>query len=188
MNILLADLPHATAAQRERMDMAEALHIGTAAHCSDDVLCETISNGGYVWANISPADVRLNRKYRGPCAQCLEAKLKNKSMPSSMTPPADAIGAKVHGDISRFHARTPGGNIVSIRMLDEYAGYQSDAVAKSGSAKDIYDAIVTHLAKTYNKYGHKVNVMLFDADPVLEAVIPLLALIGIHMKLVTPPI
>ena len=76
---------HFNAEQRDRCDRAKKVH--QLSHISDDLVCESLSNGGYRWANITPADVRLNRTLRGRCPQCAEAKHRAKPMPPSLTAP-----------------------------------------------------------------------------------------------------
>ena len=63
---------HVNAEQRARCDRAEMLH--SLCHMSDDALCEALVNGHFPWSNLTSADIRLNRKLRGPCVQCLEGK------------------------------------------------------------------------------------------------------------------
>jgi hypothetical protein len=61
----LQGLPHVTATQRDEMDRAEALHQGQAAHVNDYQLCQDISNGLFNGCGVTPAMVRMNRRYRG---------------------------------------------------------------------------------------------------------------------------
>ena len=72
---------HVNKEQRARCDRAEKLH--GICHISDDDACAALTNGHFTWTNLTPADIRLNRKLRGPCIQCLEGKSRRKAMPPS---------------------------------------------------------------------------------------------------------
>jgi uncharacterized protein (DUF983 family) len=72
-------------------------------------LAEALHNGAFPWSHTSASDVRLNRRLRGPCPQCVQGKMHNKSMPPSTTPPAEYVGAVVCGDINEFHCKSVGG-------------------------------------------------------------------------------
>ena len=90
---------HISAARRERANRAQVLHCGQAVHSSDDVLKRTLDYGGFPDSNLTSADVTLNRQLRGPCVQCSLAKIVNKEMPPSDSPPPTSVGAKIHLDM-----------------------------------------------------------------------------------------
>jgi hypothetical protein len=56
---------HYTAEQRARCDRVLVVH--SFMHIGDETLCQAVDGGAYAWANITSADVRLNRRLRGPC-------------------------------------------------------------------------------------------------------------------------
>lgn len=182
----VAPTEHYNAEQRHRCDRAELLHQGRAVHCSDDVLVETLANGGFPTANVTPADVRLNRKLRGPCPQCLEAKLKNKSMPSSETPPATAVGQRIVLDITDLKCKSTGGNMVGIRLVDEFSGDFQEGTAQSKSAIHIYDATMYLLRTRYIAYGHKPEFLVGDSERSLLATTPLFGASQIALTFVDP--
>jgi hypothetical protein len=111
---------HFNAEQRGRCDRAEALH--QRYHFSDDLLCEGLSAGADKEWNVTAADVRLNRRLRGKCPQCLEGKLKAKPMVASMSSPADAPGVTLVTDLHALMVKSKGGNLDSIRSIDEFSG------------------------------------------------------------------
>ena len=133
-------LAHVNAEQRLRCDRAEMLH--QLAHLGDDLLCESLTNGGYRWANVSPADIRLNRSLRGQCPQCLEGKMKNKSMPSSQTPPADRVGAMITFDLHSLLVKSKGGNFNSLRSVDEFSGDQQVWATANKTAESVFKTIM----------------------------------------------
>ena len=91
-------------------------------HMGDDSLCKALDAGSYAWADITPTDVRLNRKLRGPCIQCIEAKLDQRSMPASTTPPATRVGDMLSIDTNTLTVKSYGGNLNFIDSLDEFSG------------------------------------------------------------------
>jgi len=58
-----------------RAQTAEDLHT-YLDHPSDVVLCQALRNNSFTGPNITSTDVATNRRLRGPCAICIEAKLK----------------------------------------------------------------------------------------------------------------
>ena len=175
---------HVNAEQRDRCERAEKLHL--RSHLSDDILCESLINGGYAFANITPADVRLNRALRGVCPNCVEGKMKKKSMPPSDTAPADRVGALLCFDLESLIVKSKGGNIVSIRSVDEFSGDVQISPSPSKSAVDLFKAIMHLVYTRYNAYGHKVSHMVADSEPCL---LPLVAMLGLQGILLTfcPP-
>jgi len=156
---------HFNAEQRDRCDRAEKVH--QLSHISDDLVCESLSNGGYRWANITPADVRLNRTLRGRCPQCAEAKHHAKPMPPSLTAPATCVGECISIDIHTLRVKSKGGNTVSIHSLDEYSGDHQITPAVSMRSVSIFDAIMYLVHRRYNAFGHAVRHIVADSDPVL---------------------
>ena len=177
-------LPHYTVEQRARCDRAQVVH--GFIHINDDTLCHALDGGSYAWANITSADVRLNRRLRGPCIQCLEAKMEQKSMLPSHTPPAACVGAMISIDTNELTVPSVGGNIAYLDSLDEFSGDRRITPCKSLSSRDIFAAIM-HLVHTrYNAYGHKVTHIMADSLRAFLAVVPMLGALGIVMTLVTP--
>jgi len=179
---------HVTAEQRARCDRAEKLHCGRAVHRNDDDLCDALNSGAFHDTRVTAADVRLNRKLRGPCVDCLLAKLKHKSMYPSDTQPAESVAYKLHMDIQSRSVKSPGGKWVGIRMSDEFSGDIQYFSAKSKSAVDLCEAIIAHLNRRYVRYGHRPRHILADSEPSLEPVIDMLAKPGteIILTLVDP--
>lgn len=183
-------LPHVTSSQRDGMDRAEALHQGIGAHVGDDQLCEDIANGLLpADCGVTPAMVRLNRKYRGPCPQCLEGKAKQRSMHPSVTGikyPISGPGDVIYGDIHSQSVASVAGRYVSFRSTDGFSGFVDEHGADSKKTADIFRCIMHVVHVRYNKYGHLVRQIVCDSDPSLEAVVPMMAANGIIMSLVSP--
>ena len=174
---------HVTAEQRLRCDRAEKLHCGRAAHRNDDDLCDALMSGAFHDTRVTAADVRLNRKLRGPCVDCILAKLKHKSMHPSDTQPAEAVADKLHMDIASRSVKSPGGKWVGIRMSDEFSGDIQNFSANSKSAVDLFQAIVVHLNRRYVRYGHRPRHIVADSEPSLLPVVDMLAKPGIEIIL-----
>ena len=174
---------HITANIRKQLDRAEGLHQGVGCHRSNDDLCETLVNGGYHWTGVTPADIRLNRKLRGACPQCIQGKMKQRPTPDeSISSPPASVGAKIWGDVERFTTKSVGGNLAAFKFYDEFSGNSTVCALPNLTVDSIVRGIVSHLAAVeYGRYGHTVHSLVMDADPVLKAVIPKLALC-------TPPI
>ena len=177
---------HINAEQRERIDRVEVLHQGRAAHCSDDALAEALSLGEFSYANLTPADVRLNRLHRGPCPQCIEGKMKRKPMPTSNTPPAEAVGDVIYCDIYSMLSMTPGGKIIALRTKDEWSGYEQITTGHSKRAPDLYKLFMEVVVENYNKYGHRVKHFVLDAEPAAAPVVAMLSAHGITLTFVDP--
>ena len=169
---------HYTAEQRTRCDRVQTVH--SFIHVSDDVLGSALDGCAFPWANVTSADVRLNCRLRGPCVQCLEAKLEQKGMPPSSTPPAASVGAMLS------IAKSAGGNLNFIDSFDEFSGDRKVTPCRSLGHLDIYEAIMELVHTRYNAYGHVVETILADSLPAFTKVIPMLGAVGIRMILVIP--
>jgi hypothetical protein len=146
-------------------------------HLGDDALGLAVDGGAYAWANITSADVRLNRRLRGPCVQCLEAKLEQKGMPPSDTPPAASVGAMLSIDTNTLTVKSAGGNLNFIDSFDEFSGDRQVTPCRSLNHVDIYAAIMELIHTRYNAYGHVVSTILADSLPAFSKVIPMLGLV-----------
>ena len=58
---LLAPFEFITKEQRVRCERVELVHFLT--HAGDDALCRALDSGAYPWADVTSADVRINRKW-----------------------------------------------------------------------------------------------------------------------------
>ena len=131
---------HANKEQRARCDRAEMLH--GICHISDDDACAALTNGHFTWTNLTPADIRLNRKLRGPCIQCLEGKSRRKAMPPSDTPPATSVGMCIVIDTQSLSVKSAGGNLHYIDSIDEFSGDVQVTPAKSLKSVDIFTSLM----------------------------------------------
>ena len=174
---------HVTAEQRDRCERANLLHRTKAIHCSDDVLCEALSTGRFPEWNLTPADVRLNRRLRGACVHCLLAKKKAAPTYTSATPPATLPGQVLHMDLKTRSSKSPGGKSVVIRMSDEFSGYHSLETAFSKEPKELFKSITAMVDTLYAANGHVTMQINADADPSFEPLIADFAAPPRHCKL-----
>ena len=156
---------HVTSEQRSRCQRVHLLHRTKAIHCSDDVLCEALTNGRFSEWNLTPTDVRLNRRLRGPCVSCLLAKKKTAPIYTSMTAPATSPGQVLHLDLKTRSAKSPGGKSISIRMSDEFSGKRDVGSSVSKEPKDLFQAITAMIDTIYTAHGHKNSQINADSDP-----------------------
>jgi hypothetical protein len=114
------------------------------------------------------------------------AKMKQKSMPPSTSQPATMVGEHLHMDLNVLTVASPGGRSVSIRSKDDVSGDEQIHTIPSKSAKPVFDGICTLIHLRYSKHGHRTRLISVDTDPAFEAVIPMLAAIGINLALMDP--
>jgi len=174
---------HVTAEQRDRCERADLLHRTKAIHCSDDILCEALSNGRFPEWDLTSADVRLNRRLRGACVHCLLAKKKTAPTYPSATPPATFPGQVLHMDLKTRSSKSPGGKSVVIRMSDEFSGYHSLETAFSKEPKELFKSITAMVDTLYSANGHVTRQINADADPSFEPLIADFAAPPRHCKL-----
>ncbi len=182
----LQGLPHVTATQRDEMDRAEALHQGQAAHVNDDQLCQDIANGLFNGCGVTPAMVRMNRRYRGRCPQCIEGKAKQESFSASDSPALTEPGQCIYADLKSQQSRSAGGRFVSFRSDDGFTGFHDEQGADSKHPQDVFNAIMRTVHSVYNAHGIPVKQVVVDSDPAFVPVISMLAKVGILMTLVNP--
>ena len=181
---MLAPFQFMTKEQRARCERVELVHYLT--HAGDDALCQALDGGAYQWANVTSADVRLNRKWRGPCVACLQGKFHAKSMPTSVTPPAQAVGELLSIDTQALPVKSSGGNLYYIDSIDEFSSDVQVTPAKSLKSVDLFAAIMSLVHRRYNAYGHKVTHIMSDPLPAMEPVVAMLGSFGILLTFTTP--
>ena len=181
----IGSLPHATAAERARMDAAELLHCTRAVHCNDDDLCRDLTNGHYFGCGVTAADVRKNRQYRGKCIQCLQGRMTQQSFGPSLSQPPSLPGQKIYADIQSRAVKSVGGRIAFIRSTCGKTGFHCQTGIMSKKPQDICDGFMEMVRTQYNAFGYKVDQIVCDADPQAVHVIPLLAAFSIELTLVT---
>ena len=125
-----ANTQHINKEELIRAQQAEDLHF-YLDHPSDGVLCQALNQNSFTGINVTSTDVATNRRLRGPCPICIEAKLKQKPMPPSITPPATSIGQTLSVDIHKLTTCTPGGYSHEITVVDEKSGRIDVVASKS---------------------------------------------------------
>ena len=107
---------------------------------------------------MTPADIRLNRKLRGPCIQCLEGKTRRKATPPSDTPPAASVGMCIVIDTQTLSVMSAVQVVIyTIDSIDELSGDVQVTPAKSLKSVDIFASRMFLLHTRYNAYGHRVT-------------------------------
>ena len=173
-----------SAATAARLNAAEALHF-TYCHPSDDYLISAISSGS-ITTSVTASDIRLNRSHRGPCIHCLAGKLREPPHPPSTSPPPTRIGQELTLDIHDLADKSIGGSTTSIRCVDVLTSKFDIVGSKTKTARDILKAILTIVVLGYNAYGHRVDRIYTDSEPVLKALRTRLAIFGIILALAPP--
>ena len=174
---------HINKEQRARCDRVQQLHM--LSHVHDDVLCQALDSGTYSWANVTSADVRLNRRLRGPCVQCIQGKMEDKPHPPSDAPPADCV-SRLFIDTQQLTSPSPAGNLCYIDSVEEFSGDQQVTPVRSLSSVHIFESLMSLIYARYNAHGHRITHIVSDSLPAMEPVIPMLGAMGIVLTL-TPP-
>ena len=175
---------HFTKEERARAEEAEHLHV-YLHHASDERVASALSNGNFPSSHLTRADVYNNRELRGPCPQCLQAKLKQRSMPNSITPPAADPGVQLSVDLSKLSTPSPGGNTQKLIVVDEKTGRVDVFGAKSKSSDCLFTTLLEAISE-YNSRGFRVSAIHADAESALVSLKTRLNLIGIRLSL-SPP-
>jgi hypothetical protein len=172
--------------QMERIEMAGAL-LKYLHYPSTTAVATTISMGAFSMA--SPLDAKDIHNYDqlyGPNPHYLAGKYSQKPMPSSLNPPAPSVGYALNMDIRKLKSKSPQGFTHAIHVVSEHEGYFSVIPAKTASGTDLFDALYSYIATTYNAKGHKVVVAHADAESVMKSMRANFGSIGITLTL-SPP-
>ena len=167
-----------------RAQLAEDLHC-YLDHPSDGVLSQALNQNSFSGLNVTSTDVATNRRLRGPCPICIEAKLKQKPMPPSTTPPATSIGQTLSVDIHKLSSNTPGGYTHELTVVDEKSGRIDVVACKSKKPTGIYAAIWQAL-QLYNQSRFVVRHIHVDAEYCFPPLKAALASIAILLTASTP--
>ena len=154
-------------------------------HPSDGALCQALNQNSFTGLNVTSTDVATNRRLRGPCPICLEAKLKQKPMPPSVTPPATSIGQTLSLDIHKLTTCTPGGYTHELTMVDEKSGRIDVVASKSKKPTDVYAAI-WEVLQLYNRSRFVVQHIHVDEEYCFPPLKAALGSIAILLTISTP--
>ena len=157
-----ANTHHINKEELLRAQLAEDLHF-YLHHPSDGALCQALNQNSFTGPNVTSTDVATNRRLRGPCPICIEAKLKQKPMPPSTTPPATSICQTLSVDIHKLTTCTPGGYTHELTAVDEKSGRIDVVASKSKKPTDIYAAI-WQVLQLYNRSRFVVKHIHVDAE------------------------
>ena len=172
--------------QRHRVDLAEQLH--RFLHFQGyDAVSTAVSMGGFASASpLDAKDIQNLRATRGPDPHYLAGYFNQKPMPPSQTPPASAPGQALSFDIAKLAVPSVNGYTHEVRVVSEFEGYFAVLPARSKSCKDLFEAIHSFIATTYNALSHRVKVAHADAEGVMKAMTAVFGSVGIVLTL-SPP-
>jgi hypothetical protein len=172
--------------QIERVEMAGDL-LKYLHYPSTTAVATTISMGAFSMASLLDArDIHNYEQLRGPSPHYLAGKYSQKPMPSSTNPPAPSVGYALNMDIRKLKAKSPQGYTHAIHVVSEHEGYFTVIPAKTASGLDLFNALYSYIATTYNAKGHKVVVAHADAESVMKSMRANFGSIGITLTL-SPP-
>ena len=78
---------------------------------------------------------------------------RGKSMPTSMTQPADKVGQLIHVDTQSLHLKSFGGNLCYIDSIDEYSSDVHSTPAKSLESVDLFASIMEPVVAMVGAFG-----------------------------------
>ena len=125
------------------------------------------------------------RRLYGPCAQCIQANLKQHPMPSSLTPPAPSVGYQLSMDVNKLAAPSPGGYTHFIDSIDESSGYYDLEPSLTKGADDLFLAVMA-VVSSYAADGHRVARIHIDPESALTSLKVRLGLVGIVLTTSAP--
>jgi len=172
--------------QSDRVQLAHQLHLHLN-HPSDEALKAVLSGGHIPGCHLTAKDVTNMRERDGPCTTCIQAKLHQKSMPPSVTPPADGVGHTLTLDLAALPCPTFGGYTLAVVAVDERSGFFDVVPAKSKHRSPLLDAVAAVIT-SYRRNGHTTSALVFDPESALCALkLPLeMAFPGITISFCPP--
>lgn len=164
---------------------AEQLHI-SLLHPSDESLCQALDNSSIPNTTVTSTMVRLNRKLRGKCPQCLQGKLHADHKPSSTKNPALTCGQIICLDLKKLPLGTISGKTQRIICVDEASGSIHFTMAHSKTTAGLLAPIVALIAEKFNAHGHTVSQIKTDNEAVFRSLAAPLGTMAISVSLSAP--
>jgi hypothetical protein len=171
---------HFTRQQRIRAEAAWKLH-SVSGHPSHQALGDQCEHGAFEGVKLTRADVDNAYKIFRICHACAEAKFKVPPARSSHSPPAPRTGHTLCMDLLQYKVPTLGGNTCVLIAVDEHTGAIFYSQLKRKTAENVEHGIIRIMA-ALNKYGHRVENVVFDDEAVLKAMEDRVALRSINCK------
>jgi hypothetical protein len=172
--------------QRERISLASELERYLHFQ-STEAVATGLSMGSFARASpLDAKDMRNLQDLRGPSPHYLAGYFQQKSMPPSTTAPAPSPGHTLSFDISKLKVKSINGYTHEIRVVSEFEGYLAVLPARSKDSKDLFEAVHTFIATTYNARSYRVVKANADAEGVMKSMTAVFGSIGIVLTL-SPP-
>jgi len=176
-----------TKEQLHRCDMVEAL---LDAYCrpSDECLANSIKFGalGNLGTDLSPSDVHLNRLLRGPDIYRAQGRIRDPPAVASTTQPAPSPCWVLVIDQHQLKFPDIFGNTFKIYIVDEFTDAFWIVASKSGTAKNLQDAVMKFIHNICNANGHRVRTLHADADSVFSGLSSHFGSLAIRVQLAPP--
>ena len=179
-------LPLLNREQRVRVDQAENL-VKFLCYQSYDAVATAVSMGGFATASpLAATDIHNLQASRGPSPHYYAGYFNKKAMPPSTNPPAAAPGQTLSFDISKLVVPSVNGYTHEVRVVSEFEGYFAVLPARTKNCKDLFEAIHSFIASTYNARSYRVKSVHADAEGVMKSMRAIFGSIGIVLTL-SPP-
>jgi hypothetical protein len=166
-----------TAEEINRADEAGILHF-RLGHPSKVILIKTVESGTLGNTNVTARDVENWYELRGPCSVCTEAKIRRAPAPPRQRELPTKIGQELHGDLVPLAAETVGGNRQALVTSDRRSRHMETQLMKDKLARTVAEAWRRIIA-SYNQHGHRVDGIVSDHEPTLNAAGGLLKDLGV---------
>ena len=147
-------------------------------HPSDDNIIAMLDKGAVTGTHLTAQDFRNARAIHGPCLACLEAKMKEDPKKTSLTPPATAVGQRLHMDLIPLKKVSLGGHTFILFSVDEYTGYHLAVPLKAKSKPEMFNAVRSMIAH-YAQRQHKVTHICSDNEANFNSMKVELGLLGV---------
>lgn len=158
---------HYTAEERKRALEAWRL-CAKLGHPGFDTIMRDLDCGVHPDSMLTSRDVKNAIALHGPCAQCLEAKMRAPPEPTSQSEPAHLVGQHLHADLIPMHHRSIGGNTVILVAIDEKSSYITAVAMTNKTTRALAEAF-QQIILFYKAYHYTVQHVTTDSESTLKA-------------------
>eukprot|EP01039_Chlorochromonas_danica_P011367 gene11368-12697_t len=158
---------HYTAEERKRAIEAWRL-CAKLGHTGFDTIMRDLDCGVHSDSMLTSRDVKNGLALHGPCAQCLEAKMRAPPEPTSQSEPAHLVGQHLHADLIPMHHRSIGGNTVILVAIDEKSSYITAVAIPNKTTRALAEAF-QQIILFYKAYHYTVQHVTTDSESTLKA-------------------
>jgi hypothetical protein len=152
---------------------------------SDSSLSDDLAHG-HIPTHLTPADVALNRRHRGPCPHQIAGKAREPPAPTSHSEPAANVGDNVVFDIQILLGPPFGGHTHEIIFVDEFSGHAGSELILSKSTADVFSGIERYVNRVFLANGHKVKHLHGDNENINRSLLDGLSKLSISISLSLP--